>query len=130
MPNLRSIEKVSLASRAQQHPDNLNPNGLIQTVTNTVKTPIGGLICAPTPAREEYEAGEEEEASINNDLSAGIQAGLKESASAEERLAAGLTGPEDEEEDGNSSKDVLDDHDDYDLYFLFKAAMQMHHKNG
>ncbi|KAI7933925.1 hypothetical protein MJO28_017028 [Puccinia striiformis f. sp. tritici] len=92
--------KWSKQSRAQQHPDNLNPAGLIQMVSNTALTPIGGLICAPTPAREEYKAKEEEEASNNIVLSAG----LKESATAKERLAAGLTGPEDEEEDGNNRR--------------------------
>ncbi|POW12067.1 hypothetical protein PSTT_04865 [Puccinia striiformis] len=49
----------------------------------------------------------EEEASIDNDLAAGIEAGLKESVTPKERSAADLTAPEDEEEDTNDCKDVL-----------------------
>ncbi|KAI7963715.1 hypothetical protein MJO29_004142 [Puccinia striiformis f. sp. tritici] len=49
----------------------------------------------------------EEEASIDNDLAAGIEAGLKESVTPKERSAADLTAPEDEEEDTNDCKDAF-----------------------
>lgn len=106
--------------------------------SNTAPTDAHGLVAAETPAAEslgaqtpapEYDdfgedrtvVGYEEdddEGSIDSDLAAEIEAGLMEGAAAEERAAAGLTGPEDGEDDEDDDSENLfgngDDEDDDD----------------
>ncbi|KAI9626960.1 hypothetical protein H4Q26_017593 [Puccinia striiformis f. sp. tritici PST-130] len=68
---------------------------------------LANLKKAPCAIQSSVVLYNEEEASIDNDLAAGIEAGLKESVTPKERSAADLTAPEDEEEDTNDCKDVL-----------------------
>lgn len=84
------------------------------TQTITFETPMGDSVGAPTPAGEEFEERAEinyddDEGSIDSDLAAEIEAGLLEGAAAEERAAAGLTGPEDADDDDEDSEDLFGD---------------------
>lgn len=97
----------------------------------TVETPAGESVGGQTPAPDFDEFGEDpttigyqeddDEGSIDSDLAAEIEAGLMEGAAAEERAAAGLTGPEDGDDDddsedlfGNGDDDDEDDEDEDD----------------
>ncbi|OAV96394.1 hypothetical protein PTTG_04031 [Puccinia triticina 1-1 BBBD Race 1] len=111
----RHDERAKDSRSRQQHPQDLDPDGSAQTIT--VETPMGESLGAPTPAGEEFEdrgaMDYDDEGSIDSDLAAEIEAGLMESAAAEARAAAGLTGPEDEE-DENDSEDLFGDGDNDD----------------
>ncbi|KAA1067292.1 hypothetical protein PGT21_009212 [Puccinia graminis f. sp. tritici] len=107
-------DQRSKEGRSHDH-QHVDPDGSIQTIT--ADTPMGESLGAPTPAGEEFEdrgtMNDDDEGSIDSDLAAEIEAGLMESAAAEERAAAGLTGPEDEE-DENDSEDLFGDGDNDD----------------
>ncbi|PLW24756.1 hypothetical protein PCASD_05244 [Puccinia coronata f. sp. avenae] len=94
-----------------QHAHDGDHDGSSQVVT--AQTPMGESVGAPTPAGEEFEDRDamnfDEEGSIDSDLAAEIEAGLMESAAAEERAAAGLTGPEDGDEEEEDSEDLFGD---------------------
>ncbi|CAH7675003.1 TAFII55 protein conserved region-domain-containing protein [Phakopsora pachyrhizi] len=86
------------------------------------QTPAGDSMSGQTPAAdlEDFDeqaamALDDEEGSIDSDLAAEIEAGLMEGAAAEERAAAGLTGPEDGEEgEEDDSEDLFGNGDDDD----------------